>query len=109
MLTVSAGLLASGCITHEETVYKDVPRAKVEFENDTAGRIFYEALSNMKSPGREESRTEVDIPVVFEHKHRVMSGGANMTFNDAVRECDTNQDAKITEQEARIFAERKHH
>jgi len=31
----------------------------------------------------------------------------NAAFNHAVRRCDTNQDGKITEQEARIFAEQQ--
>lgn len=105
LTALSGALLAGGCISHRETVYRDEPRVKVEFENDTAGRIFYEALS--KSSGRlkrSESETEVSLPIVFEHKQRTVSG-ENAAFNDAVRRCDTNQDGKITEQEARIFAD----
>ncbi len=103
-----AGLLAlvlAGCISHEQTVYRDEPRAKVEFENEAAGRIFYEALS--KTPahrGQSESTTRVSIPIVFNHKERVVRG-ENGAFNTAVRECDTNGDGRITEQEAKIFAE----
>ncbi len=104
-VALTGGVLATGCISHRETVYRDEPRMKVEFENDTAGRIFYEALS--KSAGRfkrSESATEVSLPIIFEHKQRTVSG-ENAAFNDAVRRCDTNQDGKITEQEARIFAD----
>ena len=44
-LAASAFLLA-GCITHESNTSRDAERAKVEFENDAAARIFYEALSH---------------------------------------------------------------
>lgn len=97
----------SGCITHEETVYRDAPRAKVEFENDTAARVFYEALSRSPSDhGNRESKNEVSIPIVFSYKERVVRG-ENAAFNDAVMRCDTNQDGRITEKEARIFADNR--
>lgn len=107
ILVAACGVALGGCITHEETVYRDVERVKVEFENDTAARVFYEALS--KAPAsrrREESRTEVNIPVVFEHKRKVVMGD-NAAFNEAVTACDTNRDGRITEHEARIFAEQR--
>ncbi|MBM3834638.1 MAG: hypothetical protein FJ403_15470 [Verrucomicrobia bacterium] len=82
-------------------------RVKVEFENDAAGRIFYEALSKSHgSPPRTESNTEFELPIVFEHKRRVISG-PNTTFNEGVEVCDTNKDGRITEPEARIFAEQR--
>ena len=96
---------STGCISTEKTEYRDEERVKVEFENDTAGRQFYEALSQLESRHhRSESKTELSIPVVFDHKHRVVEGD-NVVFNDAVRRCDTNGDGKITELEARIFSE----
>jgi len=86
-------------------VYRDQDRVKVEFENDSAGRLFYEALSKLQSRrGRSESKTEVSIPVVFDHKRRVVEG-ESVAFNRAVHRCDTNGDGRITEAEARIFAE----
>jgi hypothetical protein len=106
-LASAAVLLLAGCIHHEETVYQDVPRANVEFESDKAARIFYEALnepSNKKE--RMESKTEVDIPIVFHDKRRVVSG-PNTAFNRAVEICDANHDGRITEQEARVYAENK--
>ena len=97
----------AGCITHEETVYKDVERTRVEFENDTAGRLFYETLSKgQPRQQRGESKTEVAIPFVFSDKRRVVSG-QNAAFNEAVLVCDTNRDGRITEVEARIFAQQK--
>ena len=105
LVTLAVALLNSACISTERTVYQEPERVKVEFENDAAGRIFYEALSKMQSRhDRSESRTSISIPVVFEHKHRVLEG-ENITFNRAVHRCDTNGDGRITEQEARIFAE----
>lgn len=98
-------LLNTGCISTERTVYREETRLKVEFENDTAARLFYEAESKMKSRHeRTESRTEVSVPVVFDHKERVVTG-ENVSFNEAVRRCDTNGDGRITEPEARIFAD----
>jgi hypothetical protein len=99
------GLLCAGCISTESTHYRDAERLKVSFENDTAGRLFYEALN--RSGGRvnrRESKTEISIPVVFDHKQKTVDG-ENVVFNDAVRRCDTNGDGKITESEARIFSE----
>jgi len=104
-LALALAALNTGCISTEQTVYQDQERVKVEFENDTAGRLFYEALSKQQSRrGRSESKTEVSIPVVFDHKRRVVEG-ESVAFNEAVRRCDTNGDGRITELEARIFAE----
>ena len=98
---------SSGCISHEETVYHDVERKKIEFENDAAARIFYEALQNKSGfERREETTTKFEIPVVFDHKRRVVTGD-NWHFNEAATRCDTNGDGRITEQEARIFSELK--
>jgi hypothetical protein len=104
-LALALAALNTGCISTEQTVYHDQDRVKVEFENDTAGRLFYEALNKQQSRrGRSESKTEVSIPVVFDHKRRVVEG-ESVAFNQAVRRCDTNGDGRITELEARIFAE----
>ena len=103
LLVSLAALCSAGCISTESTNYRDAERLKVSFENDTAGRLFYEALS--KSGGRvnrRESKTEVSIPVIFDHKQTTVDG-ENVVFNDAVRHCDTNGDGKITESEARIY------
>ena len=95
----------AGCISTESTVVRDTDRVKVEFEDDVAARIFYEALSKRSShEDKSESTTKVEIPIVFEHKRHVVTG-TNMAFNRAVELCDTNRDGKITEQEARIFAQ----
>jgi hypothetical protein len=94
-----------GCVSHKQTVYREVPRVRVEFENDTAGRLFYEALSKSREHAtHNESKTEVHIPVVFDHERRVVEG-ESVAFNHAVRRCDTNNDGRITELEARIFSE----
>jgi hypothetical protein len=101
-LIVAAG---SGCISSEKTVYRDAERAKVEFENDTAGRLFYETLNKSSArQNRSESKTEISLPIVFDHKVRTVDGD-NLVFNSAVRRCDSNGNGKITEQEARIFSQ----
>jgi hypothetical protein len=102
-----AGLLLAitcGCISHERTVYQEVPRSPIEFETDKAAHVFYETLSKNPPRRQSESKTEIAIPIVFEHKHRVVPG-QNIAFNDAVALCDTNQDGRITETEAQIFAD----
>ena len=98
------GLLLSGCITHHSVVYKDVERTKVEFESDAAARLFYETLSrNWATSRHSESTTTISIPIVFENEQKVVPG-RNVEFNEAVAICDSNKDGKITEAEARIYA-----
>lgn len=97
---------ATGCIHTKRTEVVDEARVAVEFDNELAGRVFYEALS--KRPARkerEEEVTDVSLPVVFSVEHRRVRG-PNAGFNRAVRECDTNGDRKITEVEAKIWAGR---
>ncbi len=100
------GVVLAGCITHKSVVYQDVERVKVEFETDAAARLFYETLS--KNPGgkHSESTTTISIPFVFEHEQKVLPG-PNTRFNDAVAACDSNKDGKITELEARVFANQR--
>lgn len=106
LLLAATALATAGCIHHKETVYRDVDRVKIEFENDTAGRLFYETLSRApRDRAKRESKTDIHIPVLFSHSTETIRG-ENAAFNVAVRECDTNQDGLITETEARIFAER---
>jgi hypothetical protein len=107
LVAFSAALFVAGCIDHSETIYRDPERVKVQFENEKAGRIFYEALSKMPFHPTTESHTEVSIPVVFENKCTIKSG-ENEKFNEAVRRCDTNKDGMITETEATIFASQFH-
>jgi hypothetical protein len=96
---------ASGCISHQSTVIRDTERTRVEFENDGAARLFYEALSQSPVKNeKSESTTEYGIPIIFEHKRHVITG-SNAGFNRAVEICDSNKDGKITELEAKIFRE----
>jgi len=98
------GVLLTGCITHRSVVYHDVDRTRVEFESDAAARLFYETLSrNFNGKRYGESTTTVSLPIVFEHEEKTVPG-PNVKFNDAVAICDSNKDGRITEQEARIFA-----
>jgi len=39
-LASAAALAFTGCISTHKTVYREQKREKVEFENDSAGRIF---------------------------------------------------------------------
>ncbi len=105
LVAVTAGFLASGCITHEETVYRDVSRIDVKFENDTASGIFYGALARITSGhGVQESTTRVTVPFLLHSKQRVVKGDSAL-FNEAAARCDANKDGVITEAEARSFAE----
>lgn len=102
LLVAAASLTA--CISSKETVYRETERVKVEFESDTAARLFYEAFT--KSPEarqRNEKTTTFNIPVLI-HTQRTEKDSENTAFNSAVRRCDTNGDGKITEQEARIYS-----
>jgi hypothetical protein len=102
-----SGLLLSGCISHHSTVYQDVERTRVEFESDAAARLFYETLSkNSGNRKHSESTTSIEIPIVFETKRTVVPG-RNVEFNEAVALCDSNKDGRITETEARIYANLK--
>jgi hypothetical protein len=94
---------SSGCISHDETIYQDTERMPVSFESETAGRVFFEALSKRPGGRSDETSTEVNLPIVFHHKVKTVRG-PNAAFNDAVLRCDTNRDGKITELEANIFA-----
>ncbi len=96
--------LLAGCISTHKTVVNDESRVPVTFESDAAARVFYEALSRQPQGGqKQESRTEISIPVVFDMERKVVTG-PNQAFNQAVAHCDTNHDGVITEQEARIYA-----
>lgn len=107
LLLIAGTLLNAGCITHTETVYRDVERTRVEFESDGAARLFYETLSKKSgSMNHSESTTHLELPIVFSHERHVVPG-RNAEFNEAVAICDSNRDGRITETEARIYANQK--
>ncbi len=104
-MTGLSGLLLIGCIHQETTEVREVPRVKVEFENETAARLFYETLSRCSGQySRQDSETHVDVPLLINHRKKVIYG-PNIAFNRGVELCDTNKDGKITELEARIYAD----
>ena len=97
-------LAFTGCITRKTVVYQDAERVKVEFESDAAARLFYETLNQNPSAGRySESTTTVSIPFLLQNEQQTLAG-SNVKFNDAVAVCDSNKDGKVTELEARVFA-----
>lgn len=99
------GLAVPGCISHQETVQTHQQRLPISFESDAAARTFYEAVEKIRAVSTPtESRTEFHIPVILSHKITTVNG-PHQVFNEAVRRADTDQDGKITEKEARIFAE----
>lgn len=108
LTTVAAAVVAvgAGCISTHETVYRDTERMKVEFENGTAASLFYNKLNQHNDHQSSERKTEVHIPIIFEHTRTEKDSG-NSSFNEAVRRCDSNQDGRITEAEAQIFSESK--
>lgn len=106
---VAAGVLLGsvglGCISHQETVRRDEQRLPISFETDAAARAFYEAVEKIRASSTPtESKTEFHIPVILSHKINTVNG-PHQVFNESVRRADTNQDGKITEREARIFAD----
>ena len=111
-LPVAAGVLLGavglGCsylISHQETVRRDEQRLPISFETDAAARTFYEAVEKIRASSTPtESKTEFHIPVILSHKITTVNG-PHQVFNESVRRADTNQDGKITEKEARIFAD----
>jgi hypothetical protein len=104
---LGAAMAFTGCIHTVETEVRDEERARVEFETPAAAAVFYEALSKLPAgKTREESSTKVALPIVFSAEHRIVRG-PNGAFNRAVEQCDTNRDGKITETEARIWADNR--
>lgn len=102
---LGAATIFTGCVHTVETEVRDDERVRVEFETPTAGAVFYEALSKLPAgKTREESSTKVELPIVFSAEHRIVRG-PNSAFNRAVEQCDANRDGKITETEARIWAD----
>jgi len=110
-LPVAAGVLLAavglGCtlISHQGTVHRDEQRLPISFETDAAARTFYEAVEKVRASSRPtESKTEFHIPVILSHEITTVNG-PHQVFNESIRRADTNQDGKITEREARIFAD----
>jgi hypothetical protein len=111
-LPVAAGVLLGavglGCsylISHQETVRRDEQRLPISFETDAAARTFYGAVEKIRaSSSPTESKSEFHIPVILSHEITTVTG-PHQVFNESVRRADTNQDGKITEKEARIFAD----
>jgi hypothetical protein len=102
-LTASVFLATAGCISTHQTVTIDVPRTKVAFANEKAGRLFYETLARATDPRpHEEKRTQVNLILLNIEERTVV--GPNRLFNEAVSFCDTNHDGEITETEADIFS-----
>ncbi|MFM8879287.1 MAG: hypothetical protein ACKOKG_09170 [Verrucomicrobiota bacterium] len=107
--TAAAGLLlglaGAGCISHQETIRRDEERLPISFETDAAARTFYEAVEKIRAASAPtESKTEFHIPVILSHKIPTVNG-PHQVFNESVRRADTDRDGRITEKEARIFAD----
>ncbi len=99
------GLAGAGCISHQETIRRDEERLPISFETDAAARTFYEAVEKIRAASTPtESKTEFHIPVILSHKITTVNG-PHQVFNESVRRADTDRDGKITEKEARIFAD----
>jgi hypothetical protein len=107
LATATLAVVLTGCITHKSVVYQDVERVPVSFESDAAARLFYETLSRNTGNRRySESTTTISLPIIFENEQKTVAG-PNVRFNEAVATCDSNRDGKITELEARVFANQR--
>jgi hypothetical protein len=99
-----AVLTLCGCVQSHKTVVNQTSCVAVSFQNETASKIFHEAVHRFLIPEeREESTTSFSIPFLYEYERKVVRGSGH-AFNKAVLLCDTNHDGHITEREARIFA-----
>lgn len=99
----SVALLATGCISVQETRYDDPPRLPVTFASDHAARVFYETLHAANGGMiRTEKHSSVSLLLINVDERTVE--GPNRLFNEAVRFCDTNGDAEVTDFEADLFA-----
>lgn len=101
-------VLTAGCISfyHKtEQVRSDEERMKIEFESETAGKLFHDKADAAIRKRNPEGSTQFGVPFVsFYSKTRVVS--KNAAYNDELRKCDTNKDGMITDVEARIYSER---
>ena len=109
-LPVAAGVLLGavglGCISHQETVRRDEQRLPISFENDAAARTFYEAVEKIRASSTPtESKSEFHIPVILSHEITTVNC-PHQVFHESVLRAETNQDCKITDKEALIFAEK---
>ncbi|MBL9205840.1 MAG: hypothetical protein JNN01_12180 [Opitutaceae bacterium] len=95
-------LSLSGCINASSTVKVDQPRRQVSFENETAGRLFYETLSHVQtSRPAGENKTSVSLLLVNVERREVT--GPNSLFNEAIDVCDSDHNGTITLTEATIY------
>lgn len=100
LLCGSLCALTSSCVTY--TKYHDEPRAKVRFASTKAAQTFYDAYSSVGKPVGNGSLT-VSLTPPMPYWQRTKDTESKQ-FNAAIKIADANQDATITEKEARTYA-----
>jgi hypothetical protein len=103
-LALCAALSCCGCLcvynyTCEESVRAEEPKRAVQFESETAARLFCTTVNLRMKSSRDEPSEEIYIPFLTSiTRTRRLSEAAY--YNDQVAVCDTNGDGLITDVEA---------
>jgi hypothetical protein len=106
-LVVLCGLLPAcgGCLfvySREDTVRLNEPKRAVQFQSETAARLFA-AASDQRLRGSHEVRTEsLTIPFLASISRNSKLSEASL-YNDEVAACDADGDGVITDAEASAY------
>jgi hypothetical protein len=104
LLALCAALPCCGCLcvynyTSEESLRASEPKRAVQFQSETAARLFCTTVNQRMKCAREEPTEEIYIPLLTSIiRTRKLSEAA--FYNDQVAVCDTNGDGFITDAEA---------
>ena len=91
----------TGCVAVHKVHYKDATRTDVRFESLKASSTFYDALLAKKFPPPGKDSRILLGQTLYTRETRQ---SANVVFNSAVAVADVNQDAIISDSEAKLFA-----
>jgi len=104
LLALCAALSCCGCLcvynyTSEESLRASEPKRAVQFQSETAARLFCTTVNLRMKCAREEPTEEIYIPLLTSITRTQKLSDAAF-YNDQVAVCDTNGDGLITDAEA---------